>query len=67
MKKKDVELIITVITLRWFRDIQTEIETFFEKEGRACPMKYVQVFLNNSSSLLNYFLKYILFIGGRFE
>ena len=44
MKKKDVELNVTVITLGWFRDIQAEIETFFEKEGRTCPIKYVQVF-----------------------
>ena len=44
MKKNDVELNVTVITLRWFRDIQEEIETFLEKEGRTSPIKYVQVF-----------------------
>jgi len=58
MKKMDVELNVTEITLRWFRDIQTEIENFFEKEGRTSPINYVQVlFINNSSSLFkNYFL-----------
>jgi len=52
MKKKDVELKVSVITLSWFRDIQTEIETFIEKESRTSPIKYVQVlFINNLSSL----------------
>jgi len=55
MKKKDVELIVTVITLCWFRDIQTEIETFLEKEGRTSPIKYVQVYLNNLSIFSNDF------------
>ena len=50
MKTKDVELKVSVITLSWFRDIQTEIETFIEKESRTSPIKYVQVlFINNLS------------------
>ncbi len=57
MKKKDVELNVTVITLCWFRDIQTEIETFLEKEGRTSSIKYVQVVKNSSSLFLNDFLK----------
>lgn len=42
--KKDEELNVTVITLRWFHDIQTEIETFLEKEEQNSPVKHVRTF-----------------------